>query len=174
MADKDIGTTPTGEDETDTASATQPSKTPAQATQDDEQVTLSKKDYQELVSQRDKNFSTAETTNARLEQIEIERARERYIDNQLLDPDFKAKYPDVKKEDLSHALDEEDVEAIAKRTQRRIEDIRQDELQKLQTPDITPERTPEEQADFEKKLKKGVDKGEVSDGFEQYVNSQLK
>lgn len=172
MSNNDIGTSDNeAQDQTFTQEATDQAEQ-SEASQE-EQVTLSKKDYNELISQRDSNFNKAENAEERLSHLENMAARDRYIENWLETPENKEKYPDVTSEDLQYINSPEEIEAIASRSQRRVEDIRQKELEKIQISNNAPKYTPEEKASRLAKLKEKVSKGEVRDGFDQYVDINL-
>jgi|SRR5687768_9438523 len=161
MAEQNQETTPPNAGATDglpqggeqppvTPAATNPPKAGDAATHDDDVITLPKKDYQNLISQRDGNHETAAQQSAFIESI----AREKGI-NQFL-TDNKDKYPDVGLEDLSHVEDPESLEREAIRIQKRLEDHAQAKILSIENPE-TPRITPEQRAQAEADLAKNPD-----------------
>lgn len=137
------GETPPATDDKGQGGATPPADPKGGSTTDGETVTLSNKDYQNLISQRDKNFGEVKTADARLDELEATNAslmRDQFIGRWL--SDNKESYSDVSAEDLDAAMTPEDVEAIAKRVQGKADKIRQDaqkDLTKVGQPKISKE-----------------------------------
>ncbi len=138
----------TGKPDANQTPATQPQKDAGAATGDEDKVTLSKKDYQNLVSQRDKGNERARAT----ENWVMQAAMKEDINTFLNNPENKTKFPDVETSDLMDAEDEEDFEKLAAQTQNRIDKAanrRIGDIQKTETPTISPQ----EKAERLKKLK---------------------
>ena len=135
--------------------------------QQDEQVTLSKKDYQNLISQRDRNFDQARGSNdvvADLQETVADLSKRDYVSNWM--KDNGSKFPDVSPEDLYAAGHPDDIEAIAKSAQGRADKIREDERKKLLTVGSQPELTAEQKADRLKEAEKNHD-------FSGFVDTKL-
>lgn len=130
--------------------ATPPEKQPAAtppAGGDDEKITLSKKDYNNLISQRDKANNSNGESEAILSHLMLKDA----VGDAIQNPEFKKNYPDVTAADLikSNPANEDEIEANAKDLQARFETIRQDALAKVEVA-REPEMTA---ADRDAKLK---------------------
>jgi hypothetical protein len=143
--------------------ATQPPVDPAGASGDDETITLSKKDYKNLVAQRDKANNDRSATDAYVMQL----AKKEEISD--WHKEHASEYPDVTIDDLMAAESEEDLPKIAKRTQRRIEDAVQAKLKSVQRASA-PSISPEERAE---KLKKLSGNNRPDDAFEQMVDLRM-
>lgn len=155
---------PAGTDAPDTdAPATQPPVDPAGASSDDETITLSKKDYKNLVSQRDKANNDRSATDAYVMQL----AKKEEISD--WHKENASKYPDVTIDDLMAAESEEELPKIAERTQRRIEDAVQAKLKSVQRASA-PSVSPEER---DQKLKKLRGNDRPNDAFEQMVDLRM-
>lgn len=97
----------------------------------DETVTIPKKDYNNLIGQRDRANESNQGKDAFLEQLAQERTTEQFLS------DNKEKYPDLTKDDLSHVWDPDQLETEAKRVQQRLEGHAQAKLADLEN-DSTP------------------------------------
>lgn len=145
--DDDMSKTPQSDSvETGDQPAIPPTNDPGAATDDDQKVTLSKEDYNNLISQRDKNHERSRQTEYQVAvMLQKEDIKEFLSEN-------KEKFPDVKVEDLLDADTPEEFERYAGQTQARIDDAAQrrlGDLQRVQTPTLTPQ----EKAAEMKKLK---------------------
>lgn len=126
---------------------------------EDETVTLSKKDYNNLIAQRDRANNTNKEDQdllASLAQDKDYREKVEYIDDWL--ESNKEKYPDVTRDDLLFISDPDQIETAAKKRQRRYEDVLQDKLKSVQKAKL-PVLTPEQREQEEKKLKENPSKG---------------
>lgn len=142
----------------DDKGASQPPTNGAGATPDEETVTLKKKDYNNLLSQRDKANNDKQSQDAFLGEI----AQERYISDFLAKN--KEKYPDISAEDLKHVLDPEQMDAEAARLQDRLNSHAQAKLLEIENP--TPVReTPDERNAREAELKKKPGKDTLAKVF---------
>lgn len=118
----------------------------------DDKVTLSKKDYNNLIAQRDRSnnqYSEMEDNVAGL------------IKNQAISEFLEShsdKFPDVTKDDLMIATSPDELEALATRTQKRIEEVVQKKLMDVQVTDA-PTISPEQAATELKELKDKPQKG---------------
>lgn len=127
--------------------ATPPQKGGGPATQDDDQVTLSKEDYNNLIGQRDRSNNTIDQQSSFIETIAQERAINQFL------ADNKEKYPDLTLDDLRYAESPEDLEKEAARVQRRLEDHAQAKLLEIenhQPPQETPDQRAARLADLRK------------------------
>lgn len=131
------------------AAATPPEQVQPAATDDDEVVTLSRSDYKNLVSQRDRNHETARATEAWV----MAQAQKEDIKSFLDNPDNKSKFPDVEVDDLMDAMSEDDFEKLAGQTQARIDKAAQRRLADIQKTE-QPVLSPQDKAEQLKKLKK--------------------
>jgi len=130
--------------------AATPQPTSTLAATDDKTVTLSEADYKNLIAQRDR----ANNTNQELEDSVTDILKEREI-NKFLKGNAE-KFPDVTADDLMLASSPDELEEIAARQQRRIEDAVQAKL--LSTQKATaPVLSPQERAAELKKLKDSPD-----------------
>lgn len=142
------GDQPAGTGGDQPAATPQPTSTPAAT--DDKTVTLSEADYKNLIAQRDR----ANNTNQELEDSVTDILKEREI-NKFLKGNAE-KFPDVTADDLMLASSPDELEEIAARQQRRIEDAVQAKL--LSTQKATaPVLSPQERAAELKKLKDSPD-----------------
>ena len=132
----------------DEPAAIPPQQPKGAATDDDEVVTLKKSDYQNLVSQRDRNHETARAT----ELYVMEMAQKEDIKGFLSDEENAKKFPDVEVEDLMGAESPEDFEKLAGQTQARIDKAAQRRIADIQKA-TTPVLSPEDKAEELKKLK---------------------
>lgn len=162
---EDQGTPPNDQAGTGDGNQTPPAATQtppngqAGASGDDETITLSKKDYQNIISQRDKANNTSAATEAWV----MEQAKKQDVRSWL--KENKKDYPDVSLDDLMAAEDEDQLPTIATRTQRRIDDAVQSKLKTLNSA-TAPELTPEQRAEKRKAL---TGKNRPNDAFEQAV-----
>lgn len=131
---------------TEDISATQQQTAPPAATDDNDMVTISKEDYKKLQSQRDSNHERARKTEYQVALMAQERDIEKFISEN------KAKFPDVKIDDLLDAEDPEDFEKLAGQTQTRIDEAAQRRLGELQNAQV-PTISPKEKAERLKQLK---------------------
>lgn len=131
---------------TEDNSATQQPTAPPAATDDNDMVTISKEDYKKLQSQRDSNHERARKTEYQVALMAQERDIEKFISEN------KAKFPDVKTDDLLDAEDPEDFEKLAAQTQTRIDEAAQRRLGELQQAQV-PKLSPKEKAEQLKQLK---------------------
>lgn len=169
MADGDNPQTPPNENPGETGgdqpAATPPEGQPEAATKENESVTLSKEDYKNLVSQRDRANNQASENDAFVEQI----AKERGIDAFL--EENKKDFPDLTRDDLMHVgYPGEDNEILieeAKRVQSRLADHVQAKLLDVQQTSA-PVLSPEERAQRLKQLKKNPS----ANSFDEMVNIQ--
>lgn len=138
-------------------------KDPPAATDDDEMVTISKKDYKKLQSQRDGNHERARQTELQVAMMMLEKDANKFL------ADNKNEFPDVKAEDLFDAEDEEDFKKLAGQTQSRIDEAAQRRLGDLQR-STTPTLSPQEKAAQLKKLKDNPG----SSSFQQMLELQSK
>lgn len=118
----------------------------------DETVTMSKKDYNNLVAQRDRNHEE----NAQSQGFLMTLAKEREIDSFLTEN--KEKYPDLERDDLMHLDDPELLEATANKLQRRFQDVAQKKLENVQVagqPYVSAEDKAKQLADLKKNPKAG-------------------
>lgn len=130
--------------------ATPPASPASPTATDDKTVTLSETDYKNLVAARDR----ANNTNQELEDSVTDILKEREI-NKFLKGNAE-KFPDVTADDLMLASSPDELEEIAARQQRRIEDAVQAKL--LSTQKATaPVLSPQERAAELKKLKDSPD-----------------
>lgn len=125
-----------------------------------------RKSNQDLTAQRDKNHEEGKGNADWIEQKRQEEARDEAISSFI--DENKETYPDVTAEDLKLATSPEELSNLAKRVQSRVEDIRQNELSKMQASDmgtITP--------DEEQKLLDDLDP-EDPDAFEKSVDIGMR
>lgn len=164
MADNPT-TAPTAPAETGEPQA--PPATPAPKEQgsatEDKTVTLSEKDYKNLVSARDKANNDNAATNAYV----MEMAKKDEITDWL--KENKKDYPDVSIDDLMAADSEDALPKLAAKTQRRIEDAVQARLKNVQRASA-PTLSPEDRA---AKLKALSSADRPDDAFEQFVGLQM-
>lgn len=154
----------TGDGNQTPPAATQtPPQEPAGASGDDETITLKKKDYNNLISQRDQ----AKNTSAATEAWVMEQAKKQ--DVRAWVKENKQKYPDVSIDDLMSAESEEELPKIAERTQRRIDDAVQSKLKTMNSA-TAPELTPEQRTEKRKAL---TGNNRPNDAFEQAVVNNL-
>lgn len=113
---------------------------------DDNTVTLSQEDYKNLVGQRDR----ANNANSETDAVVNELLKKDAINSFLTEN--KDKYPDVNFDDLALAESPEDLEDIAKKQQKRIEDAVQKKLMDVQTTTV-PTLSPQEKAAQLKQLR---------------------
>ena len=117
----------------------QPSETPVTPPVDnDEKITLSKKDYNNLISARDK----ANNNNSDTESVLSALLQKDAVRDAMATGDFKSQYPDVTEADLlaANPLNEEQIVEVAKTMQARFEKIRQDAIKNIEIarpPEIT-------------------------------------
>lgn len=101
--------------------------TPANS-DDDEMVTIPRKDLKALQSSRDKNFEISRQTQSAVESL----MKKDYVKEFLADPTNAQKYPDVEVEDLLIADDEDEVAALAEAQQQKVEKLVQKRLAKIE------------------------------------------
>lgn len=154
---------PGGQPPVDNPAATPPQKGGGSATQDDDQVTLSKEDYNNLIGQRDRSNQTVDDQNNFIESI----AQERGI-NQFL-KDNAEKYPDLSYEDLKHVDDPSQLDTEAARLQSRLEAHAQAKLLEIEN-HKPPQETPEQRAQREAELAKNPSR----DSHEKWLAGRLK
>lgn len=136
----------------DNPTATPPANPANPTATDDKTVTLSETDYKNLIAQRDR----ANNANSDLEDSVTDILKEREI-NKFLTSN-KEKFPDVTADDLMIASSPDELEAVATKQQRRIEDAVQAKL--LSTQKATaPVLSPQERAAELEKLKKNPGSG---------------
>jgi hypothetical protein len=172
MPEINPATPPQNPDATDgiTPPATNPQGSDG-ATNDDT-VTLSKKDYANLVGQRDRandGFSKISETVTTLEARQQEADKKEFL-SEFIESN-KQTYPDITVDDLMGVTSPEDVEELAKTKQRRYEDVVQDRLLKVQKTDA-PILSPEDKAAELDKLKKNPQKGSFGKFLEIQQNSK--
>ncbi|CAB4155696.1 hypothetical protein UFOVP667_17 [uncultured Caudovirales phage] len=141
---KTDGDQPAGTGGDQPAATPQPTSTPAAT--DDKTVTLSEADYKNLIAQRDR----ANNTNSDLEDSVTDILKEREI-NKFLKSNGE-KFPDITADDLMQANSPEELETLAAKQQRRVEDAVQKKLLEVQKASA-PVLSPEERATELKKLK---------------------
>jgi hypothetical protein len=129
----------------DDAAATNPQGAPL-ATDDSEQVTLSKEDYKNLIAGRDRANENA----AASEEFVLTLAKEREIDSFL--KDHKKDFPDVEQSDLMSAESPEQLKELAEARQARYEQVVQKRLMDVQQ-STPPRLSPQEKAEKLKQLK---------------------
>lgn len=149
--DPKTGADPAGATGGDPA-ATNPQATAAAT--DDQTVTLNKDDYNNLIAQRDR----ANNAKSELDDTVLTLAQEREIRlKQEFVSDFieknKETYPDIEVDDLMAAESPEELEELAKKRQRRYEDVVQAKLLKVQRAG-DPVLSPEEKAAELERLQK--------------------
>ena len=158
----------TSSDDADQTSSDQDEATDTNADNTDEAtdtITIKKDDYNQLVSDRDKNFNNADNAENEVEDLRAEIARDKEISKFLRDN--KDDYPDVLDEDLTDATSNAEIEAIAKTTQERFNKIEQRALEKLQNVPSPPPLTAEDKEQKVAALKERSLKGE--DTFEEML-----
>lgn len=139
-----------GEPQATPPAATQEPTGSGGATKDDgETITLSKKDYTNLVSQRDKNATEASANSEFVLTIAKEREIDAFLDKN------KEKFPDVSRADLMYLDDPEQLEEAAAQMQTRLDDHAQAKLKDIQISGA-PELTPEQRSEKLKSLKKSA------------------
>ena len=134
-----------------------PTSTPAAT--DDDTVTLSKTDYNNLIGQRDRandGFSKLGETVTTLQARQDEADKKEFLSDFL--ESNKETYPDLTVDDLMTVGSPDEVEELAKAKQRRYEDVVQDRLLKVQRTDA-PILSPEDAAAKLDELKKNPQKG---------------
>ena len=119
---------------------------------DDKTVTLSETDYKNLVAARDR----ANNANSDLEDSVTDILKEREI-NKFLEGN-KEKFPDITVDDLMLANSPAELEELAAKQQRRVEDAVQKKLLEVQKASA-PVLSPQERAAELKKLKDNPDNG---------------
>jgi hypothetical protein len=167
MADQNIDTdsndtNQTGEDQ----SSVTDTKGVESASQESDKITLSKEDYQNLVSQRDKNFGNSKELEEQIQDLTATIEREKYVKKFL--KENKDKYPDIEPEDLEGATSPEEVEAIAKDRQNIYVKAEQKALENLKNVPQQPQMTEDERAKKAEDLLKRAQAGE--DVFEEWAN----
>lgn len=144
-----------GEDPT----ATPPAPTTTPTATEDETITLKKKDYNNLVSARDRANNDASAQADFVNSL----AKERDIDSFL--ESNKDKFPDLTRADLIDLVtDPSELEAVATRQQARFEELIQKKLSDVQRAD-TPVVSPEERAEKLKKLKENPGKSSFQEAL---------
>jgi len=111
-----------------------------------EKVEIKKEDYQNLISQRDRANQQLKDMEEQgngggLDDAVIELLVEREANKFLSDPKNKEKYPNLKTEDLMGASSISELEAIAERTQTRINEEVENRLNDVQVADNRPRLT---------------------------------
>lgn len=155
-----------GTDDGNTPPAATPPANPAEPpATDDDVVTLKKEDYNNLISQRDRNHQLSSESEGYVATL----AKREGIDEFLTE--HKIDYPDVTRDDLMHLEDPEALEAEAKRIQKRYEDVVQKKLLDVQRAD-TPVLSPEDRAAKLEQLKKTPGSKSFSEMIELQRNSQ--
>lgn len=147
----------TGTDAPAAATPTSPTTTPVAT--EDKTVTLSEKDYKNLISARDRAHQTASDTEATVETL----AKEWEV-NKFLEVN-KDKFPDITLDDLMIASSPEELESIATDRQQRYEDVVQKRLLEVQRADA-PILSPEQKAEQLKKLKENPGSGSFQKALE--------
>lgn len=149
--------------------ATPPTGQPAAT--DDKTVTLPKKDYNNLIAQRDR----ANNDNGELNDTVLTLAQEREVRlkteaiNEFLEEN-KEKYPDLTSDDLMAADSPDELEKLAVKRQRRYEDVVQEKLLKVQKT-TAPILSPEERAEELKRLKQNPGSSSFQRALELQQNS---
>lgn len=138
------------------------------ASDDAEQVTLSSKDYKELVSQRDRANEELrkKSDNNTSDDLLYDIAKERGIDAFL--QDNADKYPDVQRDDLIYIDDPAQLEAAASRIQTRMKEAVQKKLTDVQIADSRPKLSNEDRA----KQMKSLEASDSEDRFERMLDLQ--
>ena len=166
MAEQSVQTPSTEQVETGGSisepTATQPDASSGAVTDDEEMVTISKKDHKELIASRDRNHERARVT----ENWAIEQMQKEDIKDFLSDEENKKKYPNVKVDDLVSATKPEDFDEIAKQTQARIDQAIQERLGDIEKA-TKPTMSPEERAAIQKKLKSNPSVSSLEQAIEQ-------
>jgi hypothetical protein len=117
------------------------------ATDGDEMISVKKSDYNNLISARDRNFDDAARQSAFIESMAQEKGINTFLN------DNKDKYPDLTFEDLKHVEDPADLEEVASRMQRRLEDHAQSKILNIENPK-PPTMSPEDRAAKEAEIMK--------------------
>jgi uncharacterized protein with WD repeat len=170
MADGDQATptpNPAGTDAGTTPAAATPPAGGAGATNDNSQVPegmrlISEQDYKNLQSARDRANNAAAANQDFVNEL----AKERTLDSFL--SDNQEKFPDVKREDLMHLEDPEQVEAEADRIQKRLSAHAKEVVKNVQKVGPTT-ISPKDKAEQLKAIKANPGK----DGFERAVKLQM-
>lgn len=136
-----------------TPPAATPSATPAKPTAtDDKTVTLSETDYKNLVAARDRANNASSDLEDSVTDILKEREIEKFLKSNA------EKFPDITADDLMLANSPAELEDLATKQQRRVEDAVQKKLQSVQRADA-PVLSPQEKAAELKKLKENPGSG---------------
>jgi hypothetical protein len=159
------------EDKNPTPPATQSPAQPIPATDDDDKVVLSKKDYQNLVSARDKATNGNKEFREQLAETDsILNAvlQKDAVRDAMAKSDFKEKYPDVTEAELLEAnpTNDEMIEKIAEAKQKRYEEVKLSAIKKVQVaeaPTIAP-------ADRATKLKELAGPNKPKGAFQQALS----
>lgn len=130
----------------DDPTATPPAPTATPPATDDKTVTLSETDYKNLVAARDRSNNA----NSELEDSVTDILKEREIDKFL--KSNAEKFPDITADDLMLANSPAELEELAAKQQRRVEDAVQKKLLDVQKA-TAPVLSPQERAAELKKLK---------------------
>lgn len=158
----DPGQTGGGDPSTTPPAVTPQTKDDGAANGGEKTITLSEKDYKNLVAQRDRNAEEARQSSDFVETL----AKEREIDGFLAAN--KDKFPDVTRDDLMHLEDPTLLESEAQRMQTRFQTVVQDKLKQMEitTP---PALSAADKAAREKALKKDPQK----DSFEKMAELRM-
>jgi hypothetical protein len=147
-----------------TSGATPPATPPA-TNEGDESITLTKKDYNNLISQRDKATNAARSSEGQqafLESLAQEKSVKDFLNEN------KDSYPDLNPEDLSHVWDPDQLKDEADRIQRRLQDHAQAKIMSVEQ-STAPVLSPVERAEKLKQLKESGD----PNAFEKMLNLRL-
>lgn len=135
----------------------------------DDTVTLSKKDYDALLKQRDANGRKAGEAKTEAEKAAQRAAQNDALVNALVQKDairdamrteeFKEKYPDVTEDELLEAnpMSDEEILEIAERKQQRYDKVKLDHVKKVQVASA-PAISSEDRATKQAELKKPANK----------------
>lgn len=136
----------------------------------DDTVTLSKKDYDALIKQRDANGRKAGDAQSLAEKAAQRAEQNDALVNALVQKDairdamrtdeFKEKFPDVTEDELLEAnpMSDEEILDIAKRKQERYEKVKLDHVKKVQAKTSAPTISAQDRATKQAELKKPANK----------------
>lgn len=127
-----------------------------------ESVTLSQKDYNELIAQRDRANENLKKSGG-TDDLVLEMYKEKEISSFL--KTNAEKYPDVEPDDLMYLDDPAQMDEAAAKMQRRVEDRAQKKLAEIQVADNTPRLTEQQKSEQIEALKGG----NAPDRFEQML-----
>jgi hypothetical protein len=120
----------------------------------DDSVNLSRKDYNNLIAQRDRANNNGQQSDESLAQLQYDFYKGKAVD------EAAKKFPDVPRDILETAETPEQMETLATKFQQHAEKVKQDALKDLTTVD-TGQLTPEQKADKLKTLKNSGKLGEA-------------